>query len=193
MLVHGVGLTAADIERVIACGASVVWCPASNRAMLGRTLEPRRLYEAGRLLLGSDSRISGARDLLADLQIAAECSDLTPAELLNLVTGAASRLLKLPEVGGLAPGQAADLLIVRDTGGDPYTALIGLQRADIRAVVRGGQPAIADPDFADWFAACGVEAVPVTLDGRPKLCARALLDPLAAAALEPGLEVTERP
>jgi hypothetical protein len=52
-------------------------------------------------------------------------------------------------------------------------------------------PRIADPDFAGWFEAAGVETVPVMLDGRPKLLAKALADP-ALLALEPGLELASR-
>lgn len=188
VLVHGVGLTGADVGRVIARGAAVVWCPGSNVAMLGRTLDPRRLLDAGRLALGSDSRISASRDLLDELRVAAAHSGLAPAELLRLVTRDASRVLGLPEVGGLAPGQHADLLIARDRGGDPYRALIELRRADVRAVVRGGAPAVADPDFAGWFDVCGIATARVLLDGRPKLMAKALARP-GAVALEPGLEI----
>jgi cytosine/adenosine deaminase-related metal-dependent hydrolase len=186
VLVHGVGLGAADIDRLIDVGAAVVWCPSSNLSMLGHTLSPRRLFDAGRLALGSDSRISGAHDMLDELRTAAELSDLAPAELLRMATSDGGRILGMPDVGGLAPGQRADLLILRDEGGDPHRALLDLRRADIRAVVRDGAPMIADPDFASWFAVCGVEAVPVVLDGRPKLLARSLARP-EAAGLEPGL------
>jgi hypothetical protein len=75
---------------------------------------------------------------------------------------------------------------VADAGGAMADSLVGLSRADLRAVVRGGVPRIADPDFAGWFDAAGVEAVPVMLDGRPKLLAKELADP-ALLALEPGL------
>jgi cytosine/adenosine deaminase-related metal-dependent hydrolase len=187
VLVHGVGLTNADIDGIIACGAAVVWCPSSNVGMLGRTLDPRRLFDAGRLALGSDSRLTGAQDMLEELRVAMAHSDLAPAELLRLVTRDASRVLALPEVGGLDPGQRADLVIVRASAADPYRALLDLRRGDIRAVVRDGVPAIADPDFAEWFAVCGVPTAQVTLDGRPKLIATALLGPPGAAALEPGL------
>jgi hypothetical protein len=187
VLVHGVGLSALDIERVIAAGAAVVWCPTSNLSMLGRTLNPRRLCDAGRLLLGSDSRISGARDLLDELRVAAAQAVLTPAELLRAVTADAGRALAMPDVGGLVPGQRADMLIVRATCADPYRTLLDTQRSHIRAVARDGAPVIADPDFAEWFAACGIEAIRVMLDGRPKLLARALAR-LDAIELEPGLE-----
>jgi hypothetical protein len=189
VLVHGVGLTLADVQSVIQRGAAVVWCPASNLSMLGKTLNPRVLFEAGRLALGSDSRISGSRDLLDELRVAAAHSNLKPAELLQLVTIGGSRLLAMHDVGDLDRGKRADMLIVGDSGTDPYRTLLDLQRRDIRAVVRDGAPAIADPDFAEWFAACEVEAIAVLLDGRPKLLARRFVGPLGAAALEPGLEL----
>ena len=174
-LAHGVGLSVEDQERVLARRAAVIWCPGSNLAMLGKTLSPRRLADAGRLALGSDSRISGGSDLLAEMRLAACHSDCAAKELFALVTQAPARLLSMPDVGGLAQGQQADLLLVRNTGRDPYDTLLHLRRSDIRAVVRRGEPLLADPDFADWFAACGSATTPITLDGKPKLIATHLL------------------
>lgn len=186
VLVHGVGLRPRDIERVIAARAAVVWCPGSNRALLGHTLDPRRLCEAGRLLLGSDSRLSGERDLLEELRLALDRYGLSPAQLLGLVTRDAARILGLPGRGRLSPGARADLLVVEDRGGDPVRSLLGIGRSEIRAVLREGVPRIADPDFAHWFAELGIDTVPITLDGRAKLIDRRLAD-AALLALEPGL------
>ncbi|HET9820081.1 MAG TPA: amidohydrolase family protein [Rhodanobacteraceae bacterium] len=187
VLVHGVGLRERDIDRVIENGAAVVWCPTSNCNLLGRTLDPRRLQAAKRLALGSDSRLSGARDLLEELRVAA-LGALDAREALALVTTDAARILRLPQHGSLATGHRADLLVVPDSGGDAARSVVGIRRDRIRAVVRDGVPRIADPDFAEWFEAAGVTTVPVTLDGRPKLLAKALADP-ALIALEPGLEL----
>lgn len=192
VLIHGVGFSDSDMERVIARGASVVWCPSSNLALLGRTLDPLRLCAAGRLALGTDSRLSGARDLLAELAFVDRCYELSPQQLLALVTTDAARMLHLPSRGHLLPGAAADLVIVEDRGGDERLGLVGMDRSRIRAVVRDGVPCMADPDFADWFAAAGVETVSVMLDGMPKLLAAALADP-ALVALEPGLERIAEP
>ncbi len=188
VLVHGVGLREQDIDRVIASDAAVVWCPTSNHTLLGRSLDPRRLFEAGRLALGSDSRLSGARDLLKEMRGIAARGELSPKQLLELVTTQAARILRLPARGSLAPGVPADLVIVEDRGGDKERSLVDIERSQIRAVVRNGVPCIADTDFADWFAAAGMEAVPVTLDGKPKLLAKTLAEP-ALVALEPGLEL----
>jgi hypothetical protein len=188
VLIHGVGLREQDIDRVIARGAAVVWCPASNRNLLGRSLDPRRLCAAGRLALGSDSRLSGARDLLDEMSGIAARGELSPDHLLGLVTSQAARILRLPSHGSLAPGVPADLVIVEDRGGDARCGLVGIERSQIRAVVRHGVPRIADPDFAEWFEVAGMETVPVTLDGKPKLLAKPLAD-AALVALEPGLEL----
>jgi len=188
VLVHGVGLGEQDIDRVIERDAAVVWCPTSNRNLLGRSLDPRRLCAAGRLALGSDSRLSGARDLLDEMRGIAVRGELSPEQLLGLVTSHAARILRLPSSGSLAAGTPADLVIVEDRGGDERCGLVGLGRSEIRAVVRHGVPRIADPDFAEWFDVAGMETVPVTLDGKPKLLAKPLAE-AALVALEPGLEL----
>lgn len=187
VLIHGVGLGERDIERIIEVGAAVVWCPASNRALLGETLDPRRLFAAGRLALGSDSRLSGARDLLEEIRGVLAQGDLAPRQLLAMATAHAATILRLLGRGHLAPGAHADMVIVEDRGGDPASGLMGIGRDAIRAIVRDGMPRIADEDFAEWFEAAGVETVPVWLDGRRKLLDKALAEP-ALVALEPGLE-----
>lgn len=191
VLVHGVGLTPQNVEKVIARRAGVVWCPGSNLGMFGRTLEPRGLMDNGRLALGSDSRLSGGFDLLDELRLAEAQSDCTPSELLRLVTEAGSRLLRMPEVGGMAPGQVADFLLLRDNGGDPYRTLLTARRSDIALIVKDGHPVVADPEFVHWFESSAVPTTRVCLDGRPKLCATALVGHPGCIELEPGLERME--
>lgn len=191
VLVHGVGMRDADIDRVIACRATVVWCPGSNHALLGRSLDPRRLHEAGRLVLGSDSRLSGERDLLEEMRGVLSRGELDAAGLLRLATVDASRLLKLHRHGSLAVGHRADLVIVEDRGRGAGN-LAGISRHEIRAVVRNGVPRIADTDFAAWFEAAGIDTLAVTLDGRTKLLDARLATP-ALIAMEPGLEFQEAP
>ncbi len=187
-LVHAVGLSAAQQERALACGAGLIWCPSSNLVMLGATLDPQRAYAADRLALATDARLTGARDLLDELRIAAQQSSLPPAALFRLSTTTPARLLGLDDVGALTPGCRADLFVLADPGGDPYPTLLDAQRSAIRAVVRAGRPALVDPDLGDWMAACGGTPTPIRIDGRPKLIDKALLGPPGVAELEPGLE-----
>lgn len=184
VLIHAVGLGDTDVVDIIRAGAGVVWCPSSNLSLLGQTISRRRLralFDAGCLALGTDSRLTGARDLLAELEVAAAHSDFAPRELLQLVTERALRLLRITE--------STDCIIVRDRDADPFRGFLGLQRAQLRAVVRDGAPFITDPDFEEWFAALGIPCRAIALDGQPKLCrSDALLNKgLPAWTVEPGL------
>ena len=186
VLIHGVALNDRDIASVIASGAALVWCPSSNLSLLGCTVTTERLralFDRGRLTLGTDSRLSGARDLLAELQLAARHSDFCARELLQMVTVDARRLLR-------AAPAPDDVIIFRSRSADPYDDFLRLARHQLRAVIRNGVPLIADPDFEDWFVQRHIAYTAVRLDGRIKLCASSLLSACgeAAAVLEPGLE-----
>jgi len=172
LLVHGLGLSAIQQRRVVEAGAGVVWCPGSNRHLFGRTLDPEWLFSQGRLALGSDSRISGGRDLLAELALVRELTGWSEARLEAWVTEGAARLLGLNDRGRLAPGLRADLIAL-----PPGMPLSRATRADLRLVVVAGRPLYADADLAE---ALGLVAVRV--DGRLKAIAPHLM------AAEPGLE-----
>jgi hypothetical protein len=185
VLIHGVALSDEDVAQIIARGASLVWCPASNLTVLGRTVDPlhlRSLFAAGLLALGTDSRLSGARDLLDELRVGAQCSDFSARELVQLVTVHARRLLRT------APARD-DVVIFRRRSADPFQDLMLLRRHELRAVIRNGEPLIADLDFEEWFTRRSIACVQVLLDGQPKLCAKAMLSPHGRpqAALESGL------
>ncbi|HEX4376924.1 MAG TPA: amidohydrolase family protein [Steroidobacteraceae bacterium] len=194
VVIHGVALSDADIEDIIACGAAVVWCPSSNLRILGRTLSIRalrRLYDAQCLALGTDSRLSGARDLLEELQFARRYSDFAARELLELATARGARVLRCQSDNV----DRGDYIVIRTGGGDPAECLLRLARHQLRAVVRNGRPWLTDPDLDHWFTEHNVRYEPVLLDGQPKLCASDALTPLRGSwrALEPGLTLAAIP
>lgn len=189
VLVHGVGMCTADAERVLAAGAGLVWCPSSNEFLFGRTADVRRFDDADRLALGSDSRLSGAGDLLDELQAAHATRQLSPEGLVRAVTTGAARLLRI-EGGRLAPGAPADLTAVRASAGDPFEALVTAARRDVCLTMVEGRPAVAAPDLSGVFSATGTAVLPARVDGEPRLVARWIGRRAARAGLrEPGFEV----
>ncbi|HEY8877911.1 MAG TPA: amidohydrolase family protein [Roseateles sp.] len=171
LLVHGLGLSATQQCRVVEAGAGVVWCPGSNLHLFGCTLDPEWLFAQGRLALGSDSRISGGRDLLSELALVRELTRWSDERLEAWVTEGAARLLGLGDRGRLEPGLRADLIAL-----PPGLPLSCATRADLRLVVVGGRPLYADADLGE---ALGL--VPVRVDGRLKAIAPHLI------VAEPGL------
>jgi len=116
VIVHGVAIDGDGWRRVAQAGAGLVWCPASNDFLFGRTAPIRDLLndhgQPPRIALGTDSRVTGSRDLLDELRVARDAQSVTPAELFAMVTSNAAALLRQPRVGRIAVGGLADLVVV---------------------------------------------------------------------------------
>lgn len=138
--VHGVGLGSAGIRRFYDSGAALVWCPTSNDFLFGRSAA-RGLLESGcDVLLGSDSLLTGAGDLLDEMRAARAHQILDDGRIEQAVGATAARRLGLPEPS-LEPGSVADLILVRKP-------LPNARSEDIEMVVVGGTPRLADPGVA---------------------------------------------
>ena len=192
VLVHGVGLSPEDWSSVGRAGAGLVWCPASNLFLLGRTARVDRFLASDRfsIALGTDSRLSGEGDLLEELRVARTAASVESEELLRLVTVNAAHLLRVPEAGRLSPGLPADLVVIPPLAGEPADALLALYRNQIRLVVVGGRPLVGAPELSPVFAARRVATAKATLDGQERILDGALARRIRASSLaEPGLEL----
>jgi cytosine/adenosine deaminase-related metal-dependent hydrolase len=194
VIVHGVALTPDDWTRVTQCGAGLVWCPASNMFLFARTAPVRRLLDASctaakHVCLGSDSRVTGARDLLEEMRAAAAAAPVTPLELLRMVTEAPASMLNLPHGGRIDVGAPADLLVVPPFAADAAAALIATSRRDVMLVVIDGQPLVGAARLRRVFAARKTAVRPVIVDGAERLASSRLARAIARSPIrEPGVE-----
>ncbi len=189
VIVHGVGLTDADIADAAPRVRGLVWCPTTNLYLLGKTANVVAWDElGGKFALGSDLRLTADGDLMDEFvcklddfvdRLTAIPSDYDEPVFVRDV----GHILGLSDVGHLQPGASADWFIVPD-GEDC--------RRDIPLVVRGGEPQIGDPDVMARFA--HVKTVLARLDGREKSINLKLARQIARCTLrEPGLELLEDP
>lgn len=187
VLVHGVGIGLEDTRLAIEDGASMVWCPSTNQYLLGKTADVRAWAEAGRVALGSDSRLTADGDLLDELRAAYATTQLDEATLFRLVTEYPRRMLALGDVGSLEPGNWADMIALPHTD-NPYQALTGARRSDLSLVMRRGKVMVADAAMVNRFPA-GQFAV-VWLDEKPKQMAKSLVEQVQRCQLkEAGLDI----
>jgi cytosine/adenosine deaminase-related metal-dependent hydrolase len=152
-----------------AVGAGLVWCPSSNLFLFGRTAEVSRAIATGRVALGSDSRLTGERDLLDELIVARQAIDVDDASIRRLVTVNAARLLRLADRGELRTGKAADLAVFPAKAGPGYA-----RRRQVRLVIVSGQPRYGDPEFLPAFESSGQPVASIRVDGRRKLLAESI-------------------
>jgi cytosine/adenosine deaminase-related metal-dependent hydrolase len=189
VLVHGVGLSAADCARLAAQGGGLVWCPSSNFFMLGATAEVGALAQVGQVALGTDSRLTGERDLLGELQCAAQTGQVSSAALFAMVSTHAAALLRLPFAGRLEPGLPADLMVLPAKEPDPFDNLIAAQRSALSLVMIGGEALYGEPALMAGLLNTASEATSVRVDGSSKWLRRGLAQRLwANGAQEPGFE-----
>jgi amidohydrolase family protein len=193
VLVHGVALTEGSWAQLVARDVSLVWCPASNAYLFGRTIRARAFLDASpeawsHLCLGSDSRVTGSRDLLDEMRAALAADAVTPAEVLRMVTTAAAHVLKLVDAGAIAVDQPADLLVIPGTHATAAESLVHARRADVLLVTIGGRPRVADRRLCGVFRARGLEPRPITVDGTDHVADARLARDIARSPIqEPGV------
>jgi cytosine/adenosine deaminase-related metal-dependent hydrolase len=137
--VHGVGLAGGEVERFRRSGAALVWCPTSNHFLFGRTAS-KELLDGSDVLLGSDSLLTGAGDLLDEVRAARASRVVDDQRLQDAVGATAARRLGLAEPS-LEPGARADLILLRSPLGESSSN-------DVALTVVGGVPRVASADVA---------------------------------------------
>jgi cytosine/adenosine deaminase-related metal-dependent hydrolase len=195
VLVHGVAIDRDGWTQVAAAGASLVWCPASNDFLFGRTVNVRELASRDReyftrVALGTDSRISGARDLLDELRAAGAATRVTARHLFAMVTRNAAEILRQPRAGRIAVGVPADLVVIPPLAGDVADSLLETHRRDVRLVMVGGRPLVGDQGLSEVFRARRIPARPLRVDTSPKLADASLVRRITTSTIgEPGVTV----
>lgn len=177
--IHCAALEAQDFDVMAKFGASVVWSPLSNYLLYGGTTRIEDARAAGlRIALGSDWSPTGSKNLLAELKVARAVAAelgaaLGDAELVAMATRNPAAILGWSgQVGSIEEGKRADLLVIRGTAGDPYSALLEADERDVVLVAlegsaRYGRPALLESLGAGVgeTIAIGGEALALASDG----------------------------
>jgi cytosine/adenosine deaminase-related metal-dependent hydrolase len=145
ILVHGVGLTASDRERINATKAAVVLCPSSNMFLLDARPSATGIE---RVLLGTDSTLTGSDHLLDEIRVAHEVCSLSEERLLAMVTHQAAATLRLPlGAGRLEVGAPAHLIALRASEAASARALLSARPRNVSLVVVDGEIRSAAKDI----------------------------------------------
>ncbi|MGK5087047.1 amidohydrolase family protein [Bdellovibrionota bacterium FG-2] len=159
VLIHGVGMDRADFEDAAQQDISVVWSPFSNLLLYGETLDVESARAAGvNLAIGADWSPTGSKNLRGELKLAKRylqkmgIKNISDQDLVNMATLNAAKAMRLSHiVGKVAAGYQADLTLISKAalsraGGNPYSALIDAQAAEVSLTIVAGQPLFGDAD-----------------------------------------------
>jgi cytosine/adenosine deaminase-related metal-dependent hydrolase len=157
VVIHGIAFGETEARAMAEAKAALIWCPESNRRLYGATAQPRLYLEAGvRVGLGSDSPVSGVRDPLSNLAAARREAAIPDGTLLEMATRGTAESARLP-LGGLAPGDAADLVAFTSEA-----ALLDGDRRAIALVVVDGRPLYGEPGLME---VAGIPTLRLCVDG----------------------------
>ena len=161
-LVHATHLTDDDIDLIGRAGATVSFCPTTERDLGDGIGSSRRLHDAGaRLTLGSDSHavidlFEEMRAVELDERLATrQRGHWTASELLTAATTTGHASLGWDDAGEIAVGQRADLVVLdptsvrtAGTGCDENTVVFAAAAEDVRRVMADGRWIVEDGDRA---------------------------------------------
>lgn len=175
-IIHGVGLRPEHFQQMAAHGVGLIWSPRSNIELYGTTTNAAAAKSAGVVLaVAPDWSPSGSTGMLAELAYIDAMRTTHPSivqftnkELVEMATTNPARLAHLNDhLGKLAPGYAADLILMRKpVGDDVYAALVKQTPADLRLVVIGGTPVFGEPALMKrLLPTASLEAI--TICGQP--------------------------
>jgi cytosine/adenosine deaminase-related metal-dependent hydrolase len=193
VFIHCVGLQMPQIEAALAHDwRTLVWCPSTNRYLLGNTLNAQSLTESGvRLLLGSDSRLTADGDLLDELRCAIQCWQNPTALLKGVFFDPTTVCYAENRYIPLQSGTSADFIITQSTA-DDASNLCQMTRSELALVVRNGQAQIGNSDLMKHLGTD--RCLDAKLDGKAKAIHRSLAERIQGCRLkEPGLEVEPIP
>ena len=132
---HAIHLEPREIDRLSEVGAALVHCPTSN-SFIGSGLFDMGLRRRLRVGLATDTGGGSSFSMLRTMAAAYEIAQLRgealhPATLLWLATGGSAAALHCAEqIGRLAPGQEADLVVL-DLASTPAIAQAAARAEDI--------------------------------------------------------------
>ncbi len=167
-IIHGSALSADDLHTVAAAGCRLVWSPQSNLRLYGETTLASVALDAGMpVALGADWLPSGSTSLLAEMKVARrelarQGKELPAAELVAMVTSVAARVAGLEaQLGSLAAGRPADLVVLERHHEDPYESVCLADPSWVELVCIGGDVTYGR---ADWFDALSGGARGTTIE-----------------------------
>jgi cytosine/adenosine deaminase-related metal-dependent hydrolase len=176
LLIHCIGFSDEDIQKVARAGASVSWCGFSNKFMFNVTCKIRKMLKAGvNVSIGTDSSATGSCNFLAEVKYDRELyrnmygEDLPAKTIFEMVTINAAKAFWMDDrIGTLDEGKLADVLVLKGRRDDPYENLAAASMEDVELLTLAGRPIYGELRFLDIF----VGKIPdgftqISVGGRP--------------------------
>jgi cytosine/adenosine deaminase-related metal-dependent hydrolase/ubiquinone/menaquinone biosynthesis C-methylase UbiE len=150
VLIHGLACTPEGADLINQRHAALVLCPTSNEFLFRLSPSLAFIRSVDAVVLGSDSPLTGAGDLLEEVRFAHTHIGLDANSVYAMVSSRAADVLRLRQgEGRLWPGSVADIVAVRDLELSPAETLAQLTIGQIELVIVGGRVQLVAPSLLE--------------------------------------------
>jgi len=154
-IIHGAALKQADFHQMAQSKVGLIWSPRSNVELYGATTDvAAALVENVKMALAPDWSPTGSDGMLEELRFAANWNAgrakpvFSSKELVRMTTQYPAQLAGLEDqIGSLAPGLYADILVLQSGGQEAYSAIVHAKLSDVAVVIIGGEPVYGNPEL----------------------------------------------
>ncbi|MGZ5244958.1 MAG: amidohydrolase family protein [Bacteroidia bacterium] len=170
--IHGIAMNAKQAKAIKA----LVWCPASNLFLIGRTADIDKLKIHTKILFGTDSTISADCDFWEHLKLARNLEMAKDEEIFQMLTTNAADVWNLENTGKLKKNNSADVVIakVNDKNKTALNAFFAVQPEDILLVIHKGNIRLFDATLYANFTSLNIDTqhfYNISLNGSEKYVA----------------------
>jgi cytosine/adenosine deaminase-related metal-dependent hydrolase/ubiquinone/menaquinone biosynthesis C-methylase UbiE len=170
VLVHGLALNPKAVALLNRRRTALVICPTSNQFLFHSAPSSTLIRSLNNVVLGSDSPLTAAGDLLDEINFARTEIGLDPDSLYEMVTARSANVLRLRNgEGHIRAGAIADLIAVRDRALTPAETIAQLTPDQVELVILAGRVQLASPEFYNRLSdslRAGLE--PLDVDGHQR-------------------------
>jgi cytosine/adenosine deaminase-related metal-dependent hydrolase/ubiquinone/menaquinone biosynthesis C-methylase UbiE len=183
VLVHGLALNPKAVALLNRRRSALVICPTSNQFLFHCAPSSALIKSLNTVVLGSDSPLTSAGDLLDEINFARNEIGLSPNSLYEMVTARSANVLRLRNgEGRLRTGSVADLIAVQDKALTPAETIAQLTFDQVELVILSGRIQLASSALYDRLPdspKAGLQLI--SIDGHQRWL-RAPIDNLLAEA-----------
>jgi cytosine/adenosine deaminase-related metal-dependent hydrolase len=183
VLVHGLALNPKSVALLNRRRSTLVVCPTSNQFLFHCAPSSTLIKSVNTVVLGSDSPLTSAGDLLSEISFARNQIGLDSNSLYEMVTDRSANVLRLRNGEGRPKsGSIADFIAVQDKKLSPAETLAQLTFDQVELVILAGRTQLASPALYDRLSESQRSGLqPLSVDGHVRWL-RAPVDTLLAEA-----------
>jgi ubiquinone/menaquinone biosynthesis C-methylase UbiE/cytosine/adenosine deaminase-related metal-dependent hydrolase len=146
ILVHGLALNPKSVALLNRRHSALVVCPSSNQFLFHCTPSSTLIKSINAVILGSDSPLTSAGDLLDEIIFARDEIGIDTNSLYEMVTERSANVFRLRNgEGHLKTGSVADIIAVKDKGLTPAETIGQLTFDRVELVILSGRVQLASP------------------------------------------------